>query len=269
MSLPKISAPEWNITIPSSGKTARFRPFLTKEYKTLLHAVEMQDPGVFINSIVNIIESCTNGELKVDELTMFDVDYIFLNIRAKSVGEIVPIRYVCNREIEKKITDKSDEGELIEKTIFEPCGTKINVDLNLQDVRVVIPTKYVDRKVIRINETTGIKLKAPSFRHFRELINQGSKNLQNANFNISEFENDLIFNCVESIYEGDKIHLPKKDFNLEEFDTFLEHLPAAAINFINDFFEELPYVAVQTEIRCPVCGNVQTVEVRTLEDFFV
>jgi hypothetical protein len=260
--LPSVSAPEWNLTVPSTGEVVKFRPFLTKEYKILLHAVEMKDPGVFVNAIGNIIEACT--KLKIDSLTMYDVDYIFLHIRSKSVGEVVPIRYICNNVVDKKkLTGENEE------TVSGQCGTKINVDLNLQNVKVVIPKNHTEKRVIRVNETTGIKLKAPSFKHFRELIIQGNKNMANKDFNISEFENDLIFNCIDVIFEGEKLYVPKIDFTIEEFDLFLEHLPASAITHLNDFFEDLPYVAVQTEVKCPVCGNTQMVEVRTLEDFFV
>lgn len=276
MSLPKVVAPEWDLKIPSSGKKITFRPFLTKEYKTLLHAMEMKDPGLFVNTIVNIIEACTFHKVKVGDVTMFDVDYIFLNIRAKSVGEIIPVRYTCTKEIPKKKLKFDDSDETAEsssepefETVHEPCNTRINVELNLGDLKIIFPTDYEQKRVVKINDTMGIKLKAPNFRHFRELLNQHHKKGTDDEFDLDLFENDLIFNCVDVIYDGEKLYIPGKEFKVDDFVNFLNQLPAQSLAQINQFFEDLPYVALHTEITCPVCGNKQVIEITSFEDFFI
>lgn len=274
MALPVVSTLKHSITIPSSGKEVKFRPFLVKEYKVLLQTLEMKDPGIFVNTICDLIEKCTDGEIDVNDLTQYDVDYVFLNIRAKSVGELVPVRYTCIKEVEKKklVQNKISEGnerneEPEFETVIEPCNTRIDVELNLGEIKIIQPPGYAKKRVVKITETNGIKLKTPSFRYFREIVNK--KRDSNGNLDLEEFEADLIFGCIETIYDGDKLYLPGIDFTLEEFGNYLDQLPTKALSDINNFFEEIPYIALQTVIRCPVCGNTHAVEIRTLEDFFV
>ena len=275
--LPNVQTVIYNLTIPSSGQEITFRPFLVREHKTLLQALELKDAGVFVNTICNIIKSCVKEPIDIDDLTQFDVDYIFLNIRAKSVGEIVPVKYTCMREVNKKkkvknevIDPNNPDKKIIEETetdVIETCGTRINLQLDLSNIKVVIPTNYAKKRVIQIDENNGIKLKAPGFKYFRMLMEKSK--VDGSVENMTNFENDLIFGCIESVFDKDKIYLPKSDFNLEEFSLFIERLPANALAEINNFFDEIPYVALQSKVTCHICGNQQMIELRTLEDFFV
>lgn len=279
MSLPAVQTLTHDIKIPSSGKTIKFRPFLVKEYKVLMQTLEMKDPGIFVNTICDLIEKCTMGAVEIDKLTQYDVDYIFLHIRAKSVGELVPVRYTCVKEVEKRklvqntITEVEDDELLVDspeevyETVIEPCNTRIDLELNLSNIKVVEPKNYKNKRIIEINETSGLKLKTPSFKYFREIVNK--KRDDEGKLDLDSFEADLIYGCVESVYDEDKVYLPGRDFTIEEFVLYLEQLPTKVLTGINNFFEEIPYIALQTIIRCPVCGNTHAVEIRTLEDFFV
>ena len=271
MALPVVNTLKHNITIPSTGETIQFRPFLVKEYKVLLQTLEMKDPAIFVNTICDLITKCTEGKVNIDELSQYDVDYIFLNIRAKSVGEIVPVRYTCVKEVEKRKLVQKSESETNEEqefeTVIEPCNTRIDVELNLGEIKIVQPPGYAKKRVIQVDEKSGLKLKTPGFKYFREIVNK--KRDSNGNLDLEEFEADLIFGCIDSVYDEEKIYLPGKDFTLEEFGNYLDTLPTKALSDINNFFEEIPYIALQTVVRCPVCGNTHAVEIRTLEDFFV
>ena len=270
MALPVVQTLKHNITIPSTGVEVKFRPFLVKEYKVLLQTLEMKDPAIFVNTICDLITKCTDGKVNVDELSQYDVDYLFLNIRAKSVGEIVPVRYTCIKEVEKRklITGEDIDPEHQEfETVIEPCNTRIDIELNLGDIKIVQPPGYAKKRVVTISETSGIKLKTPSFKYFREIVNK--KRDSDGKLDLDEFEADLIFGCVDVVYENDNIFIPGKDFDLEEFGNYLDQLPTKALKDINNFFDEIPYIALQTVVRCPICGSTHAVEIRTLEDFFV
>lgn len=267
MSLPTINTLKHDVIIPSTGKTLKFRPFIVKEYKVLLQAMELKEPSVFINAICDILTACTDNKVDIDSLTQYDVDYIFLHIRAKSIGELVPVRYTCIREVEKRIRAPEGSEDTEDQFVIEPCNTRIDLELNLGNIKVVEPPNYQKKLLVKIDEENGIKLRTPGFRYFRELLNQ--KKDTEGKFDLETFESDLIFGCIESIYDKDRIYVPGKDFEISELNTWVENLPTHTLEAINDFFSEIPYIALQTVVRCPICGSTHSVEIRTLEDFFV
>jgi hypothetical protein len=274
--LPKVNTLYYDLVIPSNGKKIRFRPFLVKEHKALLQAIELGSPDSFVNTICAVIQECVVDEIDLDSLTQYDVDYMFLVIRSKSVGEIVPVRYTCLKMVNKEIDppeDHDDPTELNENgkiEVYEKCNTVLDLQLDLTNIKVVMSDSYKSKATIKVNEEVGIKLKAPTFKNFREIFNDHKLDKKEKSLlKLEKFETDLLFSSIECIYENDKIMFPQKDFDKKEFVTFIESLPTTALKDINTFFDEVPYVALQTRVKCPICGHEEISEIRDLEDFFV
>jgi hypothetical protein len=255
MALPVVKYPTYELTVPSTKKVVKYRPFLVREHKLLLQALELKDSANFINVIYDIINACTLNKLDVEKLTMYDIDYIFLMIRARSIGEIVPVEYRCMVDVEK--TDENGE------VTIGPCNTKIRLNLDLNQIQVVIPDEYEASRVVMADSNIGIKLRAPTFAQFREL---GKINSVDGLFNVTEA---FIFSCTECVFDGDSVMVPGTDFTQEEFAAFIEGLHSDAIEKINTFFSHMPYVSLKTKIRCPKCGSEDEIEIKGLEDFFV
>lgn len=263
MALPKVEYPTYDLIIPSSGVKIKYRPFLVREHKLLLQAVEMKDSANFINTIYDIINACTFEKLDVEKLTMYDIDYIFLMLRARSIGELVPVEYRCASKVEQK----DEEGNVVRDENGDPvlvdCDSKVRVTLDLNKVQVTIPKGYGEHRVIMFNDTVGIKLCSPSFAKFKEL-----SQIENVDgmFNVAEA---FVYSCTECVFDGDKVLVPEKDFTQDDLIAFIEGLPSDVVEKINTFFDNLPYVSLTTTIRCPKCGEEDTIEIKGLEDFFV
>lgn len=255
MALPIVKYPTYELTVPSTKKVVKYRPFLVKEHKLLLQALELKDGANFINVIYDIINACTLNKLDVEKLTMYDIDYIFLMIRARSIGEMVPVEYRCVADVEKT----SEDGEVT----TGPCDTKIRLNLDLNQIKVVVPDDYEANRVIMADANIGIKLRAPTFAQFREL---GKIDTVDGLFNVTEA---FVYSCTECVFDGDKVMVPGTDFNQEELATFIEGLHGDAVEKISTFFSCMPHVSLNMKIRCPKCGNEDKIEIKGLEDFFV
>ncbi len=256
MALPMAKFPTYNLIVPSTGQEIKFRPFLVKEQKIILQAIEFKDANNFVNSILSIVDACTFNKLNVSKLSMFDVDYIFLQIRARSIGEEVPVQYRCMAIVEN---ENEETGEYSNRV----CDTKINVALNLTQVKVVFPPKFDESRLIMVDDNLGMKLKAPTFENFKQL-----DKIDNVGKMFSVTER-FIFDCVENIFDEKGVMLPTKDFTISDFIEFLGNLPTKAVQDINVFFNNMPHVSLDVRVRCPSCGSVDNIELKTLDDFFV
>ncbi len=235
----------------------KFRPMLVKEYKALLQSQELGDDTGFINTIRGIIDDCLLNKVEVDDLPMYVVDYIFLRIRAKSVGETINAEYRCNALVDK-LTDHDENGvaHSVEKKV---CGHKFQVRFNLEDAFVKFPEDYHKKCIIQLTDDVGIRLKSPSFKRFRSVGLEGK--------GILDITDEYVFACVDSIFEGDKVITPS-EFTLDELREFIESFPADKIDAITEFFRNQPKVTMLLTLTCPACGNKATIELNGLKDFF-
>lgn len=247
MALPVVEYITFSVKIPSTKKTIKMRPFVVSEQKALLQAVELRDVDVFINTIVDIVDACSFNAVKVDELTMYDVDYIFLYLRAKSAGELVPIEYTCLAELEDD----------------QQCGSKIKVELNLNNVKVIKPEGFENNKTIMIDKKSGIKLSAPSFKEFQKVKSDGFENKT-----IFDLLDTFLFSCVDSIFDGESSYQPRIDFDESEFNDYIGKLPSTAVKQLRAFVESLPYIALEQKLVCPSCGAEDSLVIRDLDGFF-
>lgn len=241
MSLPSVSYPIFNLKIPSTKKIVKARPFLVKEFKILVQTIELNDKNSVINVIIDIVSNCLFNTVDIKELPMYDIDYLFLNIRARSSGEMIPIEYICKNKI----------GDSV-------CNTNIKLELNLNELTVKFPNDYEAMSNIKITDKQFIKLKAPTFLKYDYF----KDNLQKNDFSVPIY-------CIEHIILDDKILIPEKDFNENELKEYCDNLPAFVIKQINNFLKNLPYACLETQLKCPKCNKTETIELKDIDDFFV
>lgn len=213
MALPKIQAPLFNLTIPSTKKKVKFRPFTVKEEKILLIAQESKEIDQVILSIKQIINNCIEG-INVEELAMFDMEYILINLRAQSVGN----------KIEFKIKDPDTE-ETIEMT------------LDINDIKLKEDPDH--NPLIQIDKDFYIKMNYPKLDMLKQLKNVEEKDRQIAMFN-------MMMGCIDSVIQGEEIY-QLKDFSKKEIDEFLESLTSNHVGMIKKFFDTIPVLRYEKE----------------------
>lgn len=237
MTLPSVETPRYELTLPSTDKVVQFRPFLVKEEKVLLVAMESNNNTEIINATKEILNACTFEKLEIEKLPIFDIEYIFLQIRAKSVGEIAKFKMLCP-------DDKS---------------TYVDVEVDLTKVNVQVDDKHTNNIVIDENRKLGVVFNYPTLE------------MTKAGFNIDETDINTLFDImttsIDHIYEGEKVY-PGKDSTKEELKTFLESLPQKTFEKIKTFFETMPQLRHSIEVENPKTKVKSTIDLKGIRDFF-
>lgn len=240
MALPKIDTPIYDLELPLSKKKIRFRPFLVKEQKNLLMAMEANDRESIENNIKQVLQNCTLTKgVKVEKLPVVDVEYYFLNLRARSVGEIVENRYRCNNEVDGKV-----------------CGNLMETELNLLDIKVSNLSENSD--TIQLTDKISVKLKYPEF----SIVSKLSK-LNSA----TDVAFEMIADSIDYIFDGEQMYYAKES-SREELIDFVESLNQQQFAKIEDFFANLPKIEKKIEMKCSKCGFEHKLDVEGLESFF-
>lgn len=238
MPLPKISTPTYELELPSSGKKIKYRPFLVKEEKILIIAMESEDNKAITNAIKDVLSACilTRG-VKVDELSTFDIEYLFLNTRGKSVGEEVEVMITC-----------PDDGK-----------TQVPTVIVLDEIKVQIDEEH--NKDIKLDDTLVLRMKYPSMSQF----------IKN-NFSLSDdigvaqtFE--LIGSCIEQIYSDDE-SWSATDCTKKELNEFVESLNSKQFKEVEKFFETMPKLSHTITVKNPNTGVESDVVLEGLSAFF-
>ena len=234
MPLPKIDQPLFDVTIPSSKKKIFFRPFLVKEEKILLISQQGGEDTDVIRAIKQILRLCVQDEdFNVDNLTTFDLEYLFLKLRAKSVNNIVKLSYRDNED--DKVYD---------------------FDLNLDTIEVEMP-EGVD-STIKLSDSISMIMKYPS---------------SSITDKITQFDNEVdlmtffIINCIDTIVTEDEIY-PSSEYTDKELEEFLDQLPVNSFEAIQEFFEKMPKLYHKIEYKNEL-GNDRSIELKNLKDFFM
>ena len=236
MALPKIDLPIFELTVPSNGKTIKYRPFTVKEEKILLIAQESKDSTQIINSIKQIINNCVLGDFDVEDSPSFDLEYILLNIRAKSVNDIIDI----------EVTDQDTDE-------------KVKLSININEIEV-IKSKNVS-EIIKLNEEYSIKLRYPTLNDFSKLIVGDSSSQVDMLLDVLKISIDTIFS------ESGEI-LKLKDFSKAEVDEFINSFPADIVKKIKEFFDSIPQIKVEKKYTL-ADGTEKTLVIQGLETFFI
>lgn len=237
MALPLTNTPIYTLTIPSTEKTVRYRPFLVKEEKALLVAQQSEDPIVMLDTLKNIVRSCIQDNVDVDELATFDLEYIFTQLRARSVGEVAELIFYCD-------TCQDDNAKV--KIAFDL--TKLKVEKNPDHTNN-----------IKLFNDVGLMMKYPSIDMINTLqkINAGDVN--------QIFE--VVISCIDSIYNSSEIFHAKEQTH-DELMQFLENLTSEQFSKIQQFFETMPKLRQEVEYTCPVCGKHHKKYLEGINNFF-
>ena len=237
MALPILETQSYDLTLPSADVKIKFRPFLVKEEKVLLQALESEDQKQIVNALKEIVSACTFGTLVVDDLPTFDLEYIFLNIRAKSVGEVAKLNVLCP-------DDKK---------------TYADIEIDLSKVEVQVDDSHTNNIVIDENKKIGIIMKYPTLGSVDPSMDF-TKEQTNKIF-------QLISNSIYQIYEGDKIY-NTTDYTKEELNKFIESLSTKAFGDIQNFYNTMPKLIHEVEIENPKTKVKSKVTLQGLTDFF-
>ena len=244
MALPKLNIIKHNLTLPSTGKKITFRPFLVKEEKILMMAMESGEATDMIHALRDIITSCVEEDIKVNTLPMFDIEYIFLQLRSRSVGEKTPITY-------------SLENDICEKLKGANCSYL--VEINLDEVQV---EKNKDHKdIIDLTKDIKIKMKYPQIEASAEIMGLEGEKLIDKTF-------EMIGGCMEYIMEGEEMH-QTSDYSQKEIDDFLNSLSSPQFREIQKFFDTMPKLRKEVTAKCSECGKENKRVLEGLGDFFV
>jgi len=239
MTIPKIQLPLFKIFLISLNKEIEFRPFVVKEEKMLLMAAESDDPKYTLDTIKQIIQNCIVDEtIRIEELPLFDVEYLFLMIRAKSMGEIVELKYICQNEVE----DKKCRGNMV-----------MNIDLTKVKVEVTN-----NDSLIKLSDVIGIKLKYPTI-DISRVLNDSKSNI--------DVLTKVIEECTEYLYDNDQVY-KIEDMQPGEFNEFIESIKSEQFRKIQNFFYNAPALRHTQQVSCPKCGKEHKIVLEGILDFF-
>lgn len=232
MPLPKLVVPEYDCKLPVSGTKVTYRPFLVKEEKLLYLAMETQDEKEMIKAVKTILKSCSNVK-DIEKLATFEIEYLFLKIRSKAVGETSEFKITC-----------PDDNE-----------TEVEVELNLDEVQVVIPREH--KKIVKINDQVKIEMKYPALDAFVDRNMKDEPDIDDVF--------DLAADCIDKVYDGDETY---ESFTKKEAKDFLGEMNNEQFQAVQSFFETLPKLSHTLEIENPKTGVKSEVVLEGLASFF-
>jgi hypothetical protein len=236
MSLPILSTPKFEACIPSTGQTISFRPFLVREEKILYIALESRNEAEVIKAVKQILGACIHDEINVDDLTSFDFEYLFLQLRGKSVGETIDLTI-------KHDSEKTD------------CKHKTPVSINIDLIKVDMPEKIAN--VIKLTDTIGLTLKYPNIHTITRLSSKKMTDVERVY--------EIVPSCIESIYSGDDVIT---DFTKEELNEWIMSMNQKQFASVITFFNNIPFVSHTVEWTCSKCMTPDSVVIKGLQSFF-
>ena len=236
MALPKLTTPTYELEIPSTDEKISYRPFLVKEEKILLMAMESGKNEDIINAVKQIVSECTFNKLRVGTMPMFDIEYIFLNIRAKSIGEVSKLKLLCP-------DDKK---------------TYADVEVNLEEVQVQVDGDHTNK--IELTDSMGMIMTYPTIDSF---VDSGIQQINASNMT------DIIGKCILQIYEnnGEKVY-EAKDQTQKELQEFIEQMNTNQFKQVQKFFDTMPKLKHEVKVKNPKTKKTSEVTLQGLNDFF-
>ena len=240
MAIPKIDLPTYKLEIKSIGKEVTFRPFVVKEEKILLMALESRDYETSLDAIKQIVRNCVLDELDVESLPLYEIEFLFLNLRARSIGEIVSLQYVCENVIDGK----------------KKCKGKMDLEVDL--LKVAIDHKPLDNSII-LSNGVGIKLNYPTISVSKVLIEKLSS---------KDAPIEILKQCTEYLYDENQVY-KINEMQQGEFEEFVNNLTTEQYRKIKNFFMSMPILRYENELVCGKCSKKHTIKLEGLLDFFV
>ena len=239
MPLPKINTPTYDLTLPSTGKKIKYRPFLVREEKILIMAMESEDMTEITNAIVQILSDCIlSKDVKVESLATFDIEYLFLNVRAKSVGETVDVNITC-----------PDDGE-----------TEVEMSIDIDTIKIQKTRGH--KNIIKLDDELSMKLRYPSLEQFVENNFETAEGTSEVGQSLS-----MITSCVDMIYNAEE-SWEASDYSKKELDEFIGQLNTKQFKQIEKFFTTMPKLSHKIAVKNPNTGVESEVVLEGLASFF-
>ena len=236
MALPQINVPTYELVVPSTNEKIKYRPFLVKEEKVLLIAMESGDTNSMLRGVKDIVEECTFNKIKLGDSPMFDVEYIFLQIRAKSVGEVSKLRVLCQDDLK----------------------TYANVEIDLNEIQVTVDDNHTNK--IELTDEMGVIMKYPTIDSFSTA---GISDITPENML------DVIVACIDKIYDkkGEEVH-DSKHASKKELMAFVEGRNTTQFQDVQAFFDSMPKLRHEITVVNPTTKKENIVALSGLNDFF-
>lgn len=233
MALPKLNdIPKYDLVIPSTGQQVRYRPYLVKEEKILMLALESKDSKAAIRSIVDTIEACVENPIDTSKLKIFDVEYMFTQIRSKSVGETSDIGLKC-----------------------KSCQTVNEVTIKIDDIKIDVPK--IDN-VVKLTDTISLKLKWPDYRSLTDI---------DQNINITDQTFDMVIRCLDSVLTEEE-QMSFSDYSKQEILDFIDSLTKTQFENIKDYIAKMPRLRHEINFNCESCNEENNYTLEGIQDFF-
>jgi len=240
MALPMMTAPTYNMVVPSTEASVRFRPMLVKEEKALLIAQQSEDPAVMIETLKGVIKSCVLDTIDVEKLATFDLEYMFMHIRGKSVGESIELSLTCDE----------DHGEQNNKAV-------VNYTINIEDIKVVKNSEHKNK--VHLYGDVGVVMKYPSVQDLKKMQETDDDDLDRIF--------DIMAVAIDYIYDGNQIYHAKEQKH-EELLAFLGNLTSDQFIKVQKFFETMPKLSYTAKYECPVCHKKNERILEGIQSFF-
>lgn len=241
--LPKLKTPTYEVNLISTGESVKFRPFLVGEQKIFLMAAESKDVKDTINAIKQVLKNCIlDKNIDIETLPTFDLEYLFLQLRARSVGEISELRYTCNNRV---LTESGEE---------KVCGGIIKMDINLLDIQPITSPEHNNK--IMLTDELGVVLKYPTLNMLQKLNIQSETDILK-----------IVSSCIDYIFDKDQIYYAK-DSSPKELEEFIDSMQQNDLDKIKQFFQTMPKLAKQLDFKCNKCGYEEDITIEGVQNFF-
>lgn len=247
MSLPKIVTPEYTVQLQSIKAPVRYRPYLVKEEKIFLTAKQSGDTNEIRNAVLQIIENCTFGVIDVMALPSFDVEFLFLQLRAKSVTNVFDLNYECRNIVREQPENATDDGR---------CHGTVKVPINLDEIKITTPNDHT--KLIVLQNGLLIEMLYPTLAMMETFTASADINVWIP----------FIASCIRTISEPDGSVYEAKDYTQAELVEFVENIGVSDLEAFQQFYETMPSLSHTVLFKCPKCGYEETMVLRGLETFF-
>lgn len=238
MNLPKIDVPIFSVELPSTKEKVTFRPFLVKEQKLFLMNAENNDSKETINVIRQVLKNCVISSIDIDALPVFDLEYLFLNLRARSISEVVNLKYKCNNTVEDKV-----------------CGTVNEININVLEIKPTVYPEHTNK--IQLTDNVGICMKYPTFEMLNEMAGKSE----------GDVIMETIYNSIDYIYDNESVY-QAKDISKKEIEDFIDNIQQKDLEKLRVFFDTMPKIKKEIEYKCKKCDYQEKIILEGIQDFF-
>ena len=242
--LPKIETPIYEVKLISTGKTVQFRPFLVKEQKLfLMNSDENADVESIVKVIRQVLRNCVLSDIDIDSLPLFDLEYLFMHLRARSVSEVTNLKYRCNNIVKQENGEEKD------------CGQVNEISFNVLDIKPILTEGHTDK--FQLNDKIGIVMKYPTFEEMQSTLGK----------NEGDVVMELIYSSIDQVYDEDTVY-HMKDSTKEEIVEFIDNLQQKDLENIRVFFETMPKLQKKIDYKCKKCGYEESITLEGVQSFF-